>query len=233
MLQHFLGRPDAIGLYWSLAWEMAFYLLMSVLFLFNAHRRPVLLSAVVNTCLIVGVVLFGLVFPNRHFSVGLFNIALMFTGYAIHQWFAGGIPTFRIATTIGYTALTGVGVLLITTVSGGLTDQLDMPRNALPLGTAWLGALLIFTVVVVSARSGLQFPSWLRRLGTISYSIYLMQSLVISSIGLPAAPPWLEAVVWTTATLLISELTYRFLEPPAISLGRRIILSRTRQTRAA
>lgn len=222
MLQHFVGRPDALGLYWSLAWEMAFYLLVSVLFVFNAHRRPVLLSAVINTGLIVAAVLYWLVFPGRHFSVGVFSIALMFAGYALHQWFAGRLPTSVITTTVGYTALTGMVILLTTALSGGLTDPIGLPRNALSMGVAWLGALLIFTGVVVSARSGRRFPAWLRRLGTISYSVYLMQSLVVAGIELPTAPPWLAAVIWTTATLLISELTYRFLEAPAIKLGHRI-----------
>jgi len=230
MLQHFLGRPDAVGLYWSLAWEMAFYLLITVLFLLHAHRRPVLLSAAINTCLLAAVLLYWLFLPGKHFSVGLFNIALMFAGYAVHQWFVGKVATSVIVTTVGYTALTGVVILLTTTFSGGLTDQIGVPRSALPLGTAWLGALLIFTVVVASARSGLRFPAWLRRLGTISFSVYLMQSLVVAGIEVPAAPPWLVAVIWTTATLLISELTYRFLEVPAIKLGHRTVRSRPRTT---
>ncbi len=225
MLQHFMGRPDAVGLYWSLAWEMLFYLVISGLFLFRAHRWPVLLSAGINTCLIIAVVVCWLVLPGMHFSVGLFNIALMFAGYAMYQWFAGKIATSVIMTTVGYTALTGAVILLATAFSGGLTDQIGTPRNAVPLGTAWLGALLIFSIVVASARSGLRFPGWLRRLGAISFSVYLMQSLVVSGIRFPDAPPWLTAVIWTTATLLVSELTYRFLEVPAITLGRRIVRS--------
>jgi peptidoglycan/LPS O-acetylase OafA/YrhL len=222
MLQHFLGRPDALGLYWSLAWEMAFYLLISLLFLFRLHRNPVLLGAVINAGLVAAVLAWSLTMPGRHFPVGLFSIVLMFTGYAAHQWFAGLVRTSTIILTGCSTVLTGIVVLVTTSASGLLTDPTGVARRAHPLGMAWLGALLVFASVVVVARAGRQFPAWLRRWGTISYSVYLMQALVIAALDPTGAPPWLDAVLWTAGTVLVSELTYRFIETPGIAVGRRI-----------
>ncbi len=226
MLQHFLGRPDALGLYWSLAWEMAFYLLISVLFLLRLHRNPVLLSAVINAGLIAAVLAWSLAMPGRHFPVGVFSIALMFAGYAAHQWFAGLVRNSMMTLTGCFTALTGIVILVTTSTSGLLTDPTGVARRAFPLGTAWLGAILVFACVVMVTRAGRQFPAWLRRSGTISYSVYLMQALVIAALDPTWAPPWLDAALWTAATFLVSELTYRFIETPGIAMGRRIIRRR-------
>ena len=233
MLQHFLGPPDALGVYWSLAWEMAFYLLISVLFKLYLHRSPVLLSAVINTGLIAAVLVWSLAMPGRHFPVGVFSVALMFAGYAAHRWFAGLVSTSTMALTGCFTSLTGIVILVTTSASELLTDPTGMARRAFPLGTAWLGAILVVTCLVVLARTGRQFPVWLRRWGTISYSVYLVQALVIAAVDPTWAPPWLDAMLWTAGTFLVSELTYRFIETPGIATGRRIIRRRGRSTAAA
>ena len=64
-------------------------------------------------------------------------------------------------------------------------------------------------------------PRWLRRLGTISFSVYLMQALVL--LAVPATPfPVLTAVVWAVVIVAVSEGTYRLVEQPAVRLGRRL-----------
>jgi len=89
----------------------------------------------------------------------------------------------------------------------------------LPMTTAWLGAYAVFCAGIALRHRTV--PAWLRRLGTISYSVYLVQALVL--IAVPALPsPLLTAVVWTTVVVGASELTYRFVEQPAVRLGRRL-----------
>src|SRR5436189_97432 len=39
MLQQLLGAPPVPGVLWTLSYEMVFYLLVSVLFVWGAHRR--------------------------------------------------------------------------------------------------------------------------------------------------------------------------------------------------
>jgi peptidoglycan/LPS O-acetylase OafA/YrhL len=89
----------------------------------------------------------------------------------------------------------------------------------LPLLTAWLGAYASFgTGVALRSRT---VPHWLRRLGTISFSVYLVQALVL--LAVPALPsPTLTAVLWTAVILAVSEGTYRLVELPAVRLGRRL-----------
>jgi peptidoglycan/LPS O-acetylase OafA/YrhL len=65
-------------------------------------------------------------------------------------------------------------------------------------------------------------PAWLRRLGTISYSVYLVQALVL--LAVPALPSaLLTAAVWTALVIGLSEVTYRLVEQPAVRLGRRLV----------
>ncbi len=64
-------------------------------------------------------------------------------------------------------------------------------------------------------------PRWLRRLGTVSYSVYLVQALVL--LAVPAlGSPLLAAVLWGAVVVGASEVTYRVVERPAVRLGRRL-----------
>ena len=63
-------------------------------------------------------------------------------------------------------------------------------------------------------------PRALRLLGTISYSVYLLQALVL--LALPElSSPLGTAAMWVTATLALGAATYRWVELPTMRLGRR------------
>jgi peptidoglycan/LPS O-acetylase OafA/YrhL len=67
-------------------------------------------------------------------------------------------------------------------------------------------------------------PGWLCWLGRVSYSIYLVHTLFI--VAVPATwPIYVYAPAVFGGTLLISALTYRFIEQPAIAFGRRFVTS--------
>ncbi len=224
MFQLWLGRPDAVGLYWSLGWEMSFYVGMSVLFLLHLHRRAVALAVTsVLGCLVVMAALPS-VMPGRHLSLGLYNFAFMLTGYVLHQWFVGAVRTRAAAAVFGLTVAGSVGLLwgsaalgvLPTTNAGG---SITGPR---PMIFAWVLALAIFGVGLLWGRSGGQGVAVLRRLGTISYSVYLLQGLVIALLRPAGWPSWAWALLWTAGTIACAEVTYRFVERPAIALGRRL-----------
>src|SRR6185437_8903447 len=62
-------------------------------------------------------------------------------------------------------------------------------------------------------------PRILPFLGRISYSAYLMHALVL--LAVPALPwPVLTAAVWIAVTVLVSTVTHRLVELPAVRLGR-------------
>jgi peptidoglycan/LPS O-acetylase OafA/YrhL len=53
----------------------------------------------------------------------------------------------------------------------------------------------------------------------VSYSVYLMQGVVLIAVA-PLADPVLSAVVWVVATLALSGATYRLVEQPSIRVSR-------------
>jgi peptidoglycan/LPS O-acetylase OafA/YrhL len=211
MLQAVAGSPHALPLYWTLAFEMIFYVTLSALFLLGRHRHSVALSLTVSAGCVVGAIAAGPVL-GRSIPLGLFCLATMFTGTVFSRWHAGAVP---LRTLVGCVAgsLTGGAALLAAAAA-----QPGEPA-VVPLLTAWLGAYAIFGAgLALRSRT---VPHWLRRLGTISFSVYLVQALVL--LAVPALPsPTLTAVLWTAVILVISEVTYRLVELPAVRLGRRL-----------
>src|SRR4051794_26471906 len=97
MVQGLVGLPDAVGVYWSLAFELIFYLAVSLLFLAGLHRRSVLLSLLSSgLCLALGVGARPLL--GHSAPLGLFCVVTMFTGTVVHRWHSGGV---RLRTLIG------------------------------------------------------------------------------------------------------------------------------------
>ena len=93
----------------------------------------------------------------------------------------------------------------------------------------FLGAYAFFGGMLLLRRR--EFPSVLVYLGAISYSVYLLHAVVlllVPHVGSGVA----TFLVWNVATLLGASLTYRFIEKPAIALGRRIVRSRQRRPQA-
>jgi peptidoglycan/LPS O-acetylase OafA/YrhL len=211
MLQAFAGSPHALGLYWTLAFEMVFYLALSALFLLGRHRSSAALSLAASAgCVVAAVVAEPLL--GRSAPLGLFCLATMFTGTVFFRWHAGTVALRTLVTCV-VTALAAGTTLL------GAAALQPGGRDVVPMLTAWLGAYAIFcTAVALRSR---RVPGWLRRLGTISFSVYLMQALVL--LAVPATPyPVLTAVVWVAVIVAVSEGTYRLVEQPAVRLGRRL-----------
>lgn len=96
----------------------------------------------------------------------------------------------------------------------------DTVLTAWPEIATFAAAYLVFGVALL-ARHRLVPPRWLVWLGTVSYSVYLVHALVLYAV------PWwgdskpLTFLRWLVITLVVSGLTYRWVERPAIDLGRR------------
>jgi peptidoglycan/LPS O-acetylase OafA/YrhL len=211
MLQMLVGSPHALGLYWTLAFEMLFYLALSGLFLLGRHRHSTALSLAASAgCVVAAVAAEPLL--GRAAPLGLFCLATMFTGTVFARWHAGTVGLRTLVLCVG-TAL-GAGTVLATAAAPAV----------LPMLSSWFGAYAIFCAAV--ALRARRVPAWLRRLGTISYSVYLVQAIVLLAVpGLPH--PALSAALWIAVTVGVSELTYRYIERPAVRLGRNLDLRRT------
>jgi peptidoglycan/LPS O-acetylase OafA/YrhL len=93
----------------------------------------------------------------------------------------------------------------------------------------FLGAYVFFGFMLLLRRR--EFPRVLVYLGTISYSVYLMHGVVL--ILMPHIGSALTTfLLWNAVTLVGASLTFRFIEKPAIELGRRVVSFRRRRAEA-
>lgn len=250
---YFGGLPAGLTHLWSLTTEIAFYIALPVIMgLFAAvarrHRSAasvLVLCAVLVVVTVVWVVEFSDVRPTANqwlpghlswFAAGIALAALSLRP----QWRPAPIAAIhQLAQQPGACwVLAGAGFLLASTPLAG-------PASLLPATTEQhLMKVLIYTIiatlVVLPSALGPRDDSTpysrfmgsrvLRHLGLISYSIFCVHLLVLHGVS-----TWLDFPVFggrglqlfaftLGGTLLVSEVTYRFVERPAMRLrnvGRR------------
>ena len=211
---------------WSIGAEFWTYLLyFAVLTGIDRARRP-LVPAAIATAAIVGLYT---VTGGRSLDVGydyglLRCIAGFFAGVALYRWApkAAGSPAMGIASAEWLVAIGIVGVLLAARWVPGAV-------YAAPL--AFLPAVYVFSLPS-SGRLGKSLDHWtLRRLGTYSYSIYMVHALfsaVFSNVAvfllhMPTSGPDSEVTsIWSplinlgmlAAVVGVSAVTYATIEAP-------------------
>jgi peptidoglycan/LPS O-acetylase OafA/YrhL len=215
MVQGLAGAPNALGLYWTLAYEMVFYVALSGLFLLGLHRRSVALSLLASAgC--VGLALATEPLLGRPAPLAAFCLATMFTGTVFARWHAGEVRLRMLVLCVG-TALAAGTTLLVSALADQERSELGGAGDLGAMLAAWLGAYAIFCAAL--ALRGRRFPGALRWLGTISYSAYLLQALVLLAVP-PLPHPVLTALLWIGTTVALSAAGYRFVELPAMRWGR-------------
>ncbi|MGY1754934.1 acyltransferase family protein [Blastococcus sp. SYSU D01042] len=158
---------------------------------------------------------------DMYFSLLL--LGSMFVGTVLYRWTAGQ-TSGRTAAAVYALGLVVI-VLAHRTWHIGYTEPIsgETPQWWTEVVT-FLGAYLVFGAALL--LRGRRWPRALTYLGTISYSVYLLHALVL--VVFPAVPggPWVGFTVMLATTLVGAALTYRFVEKPAIALGRRVVEAR-------
>jgi peptidoglycan/LPS O-acetylase OafA/YrhL len=217
MVQGLVGLPDAVGVYWSLAFELIFYLAVSLLYLAGLHRRSVLLSLLsAGVCLALGLGARPLL--GHSAPLGLFCVATMFTGTVVHRWHSGSVRLRTLVCCLLATLAAGTA-MLAGTLLGHDQPALLGTRSFLPMLGAWVGAYAVFCAGL--ALRDRRPPRLLVRLGVLSYAVYLLHPLVLAAVPRFGGAVG-TAVVWIGLTVVLSEVCHRAVERPAIRLGRRL-----------
>ena len=208
MTQSVAGWPHVNILAWTLTVEMVFYLTASFALACGALERP---GPIVIGLLGLAVLVrnaWWLMVPEYLHDL-LLDLAIMWSGSVLYGLHAGHVSLRSAQVAFGATSLVVVGLCLsAVTGSNPVIASVSLAR---------LSAFGVF-LVGLSLRA-CSFPAVVLWLGRISYSIYLMHSLVLMTIR-PLGHPLASAAVWLGATLLVASLTYRFIETPGIHLGR-------------
>lgn len=272
MVQNFFTTRMALGQSWTLAYEMTFYVAVSILFVGGVHRRTAPIAAIgllvamvvanpgiphplahdlnakVTAALVVMIVLAlgAAAYLSRGkgpvttslcmlfaalCAVGLANryepafqaaffLGTMFFGNAVYRWTKGSLSG-RTLGLLSILAFVSIVVAQSRNWSPWLSgNPVQNGRFHMAEVLTYGGAYATFFVGVLLRDK--HFPKPLLYLGTISYSLYL-----VHAIALYAGPEWPAHKTWTVLaqialTIVLSALTYQFIEKPAIALGRKV-----------
>lgn len=231
MIQEALGMPSIQGQYWTLQTELAFYALCIVLFSLRILRSAAVLTALVLLLSAMCLLPIVLAFIGKPVALSLppaaamlvLHLGVMFWGALFRIWYDGTpMPWFVRLSVFGYIAVWLLMAAVATSYYLLVTPEIKVLHFFVPyaLGLAAFAGLAIY---------GKLKPAWLVWLGTISYSLYLFHPVVFYSLS------WLVQVgnigwlqQWPTGaymltslagTILVSALTYRYIEQPAMRLG--------------
>jgi peptidoglycan/LPS O-acetylase OafA/YrhL len=220
MLQDFLRVPQANAICYTLTLEFVFYICCSALFAFRIHKHSYQLAAIGLAMVGFSGIFVPLILERKVPLSGMFYILTMFIGTTIYRYYAGTVTKKQLS------LLLSAIVLFISAAvyfNYGF-HRADLPRYhfAYPaIVSAWFSGYLLFLVCLKFREKS--FPNVFLWLGKISYSIYLMHSLIIYTFmhftRFSALPGIVQFSVTLAATLLLSSLTYYIIEAPSIKLG--------------
>jgi peptidoglycan/LPS O-acetylase OafA/YrhL len=244
------------GVWWTLATEMQFYVLLPLLPMFLRTRRGRWLGVSALTVYalayvsylyggirmktILGEILLGLSLFG-HAPLFLFGIAGAWTylhyGGRIRHWMlrsavmrSGGadLALFLTVATLGY-------VLRWAAFRGFWGVEGGAPAHAWHLIDGGLWTVIVLLMLLAPLRTkGLFSNRIMVRLGILSYSIYLWHYTIFKfgidafrRIHPPAGPGWDPATLGAAAALcglcvIVSTLTYRFIEQPFLAIKQRV-----------
>ncbi|WP_195780973.1 acyltransferase family protein [Priestia megaterium] len=211
MLQKFLGIPLIIHSHWTLSLEMIFYILISVLFLMKLIKY----STILAVSSVIGALIISLQVDEGYGLV--FYLATMFVGTVFYRYFKKEISFKTIAFTV-ILILSSVVLMAKVQLFGKYTTEEFGARNFLPVINAWIGAYILF-ILLFTFRKYKQLPSTLF-LGKISYSMYLVQGLVIGSLPI-IYNNTISVFISILLIIAISTVTYYSIENTGIKFGRR------------
>ncbi|WP_277981518.1 acyltransferase family protein [Sphingomonas phyllosphaerae] len=230
MLQGFVGQQSMQGLYWTLQIELIFYALCFGLFMFVDLRRPKVATTMAALMLACALALAGLRFvTGKQVPVAIpLALFVMFIGLLWRLATVEANLSARRAVMWLCSAL-----LVLMPVIATLAYDEGALRYTLTYYLA-TGSFLLFTSRIKLTGAILAY------LGTISYSVYLFGSLVQKTFEHFLAAWWqdlglplhLAIAGMMLVAIGIASLVYRFVEAPAVTVGKAIIQRRLKTSPA-
>ncbi|MBX0330148.1 acyltransferase [Oscillochloris sp. ZM17-4] len=214
MLQNMLGAPHLQIIYWSLSFELIFYLIVTFSVFAKINRYSITITAgMIGATLIVEVVAPLLGGPKVPLALCGF-LVIMFSGVLFHRAAEGQISTGA--------ALSLAALGLAVNIAAALVDSLMRYSgwwDNLFLISAWSASYVVFIGAYALRDSPLLALPPLQLIGRISYSIYLLH-LPITLMIPPIGGPIISVAIWSATTLGVATITFRAIEQPMIRRAR-------------
>lgn len=224
MVPDFIGSERILDVYWTLGIEIVFYAIVLGLFVAAGPIGFPVAAGSSAACMLACMAISGLQAGGVNVPLAdkIFLIGTMFLGTS---WRLIGRQAGRGAWAAGLIGLFGIATLgrgyihFVLFLYGPSHEFIDFRGHLISDGVA----LAIF-LAGASTRA-----AWgpLVRIGLVSYSLYILHPiLMIASDGFGWTRPLVGLQLYIPAlalgSLALSALTYRFVEAPAIALGRRL-----------
>ncbi len=216
----FDSTPNEVG--WTLNYEMWFYVLFAVSLVFG-KRRWLALAALFVVFLVAIPLVFGSRPPSLDaytfygMSCGLLNLA---ASPLVWEFLAGVGIGLLYRSEIRIRPVWLVGALAMASVALVLLQQHSRVLSHHGL-VGWGAALILMVLLLMmwNRESSFRVPRWLTWLGDVSFSLYLVHRIPQLALGrvIPPDQPTLVGgisfvVVTTALSLVLAQLSYRYLE---------------------
>jgi len=211
MFQILFGMPNIVAPYWTLFFEMIFYIIVTFLFITGGSKstKPVVVG------LLLGTIFVEIIMPlffHQIFAPALIGVFLMmFNGTLLYRVYTKEVTVSSAAVIRLLSMITLFGITVVRSAVG-----LD---SIFYMGTGWITGYIIFIAVFLIRAH--QFPRPLLYLGQISYSLYLLHPVILLAVPQSNSIA-LTITYWLMIMLVISALTYRWLEQPMMRVGKRL-----------
>jgi peptidoglycan/LPS O-acetylase OafA/YrhL len=221
------GRSWLSPIHWTLFIELAFYVLVALLFSVGRLRHVGALSVlslalVAATVLPVQLRIHGVVnLPVQYLGM---HLSFLFLGLLLRLWLVERVQNAGFAV-LALALAQFAALLSVADFSLARGDNFIMEGRA-PIVTAYV---LAFVVFLAAVRFGRPHSPMLARIGLISYSMYLFHGSVYAAVYrfLPLTGQISDIAVMAICvalTLTLSWLVYRMVERPMMMFGRTIVL---------
>ena len=230
MLPAFFSQPFVIGLYWTLETELLFYVLASLLFYFGLIRNSAVLLGL--TILLYVLLLVFTFVPSTqpalpHWVATPYHLSLMLLGVSMRYAYDESEKEKSARYSLKNIAYLHLLILLLIPIYILANYFLRGIETNLTDAIAYLIGISIFVIGLKALKTA---PSFLVYLGMISYSIYLLHPIVFTLVRkLVVKTPELHnlhlsiyLIICAVGTIILSAITYRFLEAPANKLGKKL-----------
>lgn len=232
MLPVLFGNEQILGLYWTLETELAFYTLCVILFVCNVLQQPRALFLISSLGIVIFVAFAANALPRPSVSQWILmplHLAVMFWGAIIRLVYENKtltisikhwqIPVWLLVFLLAFAFLSYAAASWFSYYKTGDIRNL---HEAVAYPIAIIGFLFSVFVLPITHRAVV----WL---GTISYSLYLLHPAVFYPLRWWVAqhpdyaqfPLTIYLVICLCLSILVAWLGYRFVEMPAIALGRK------------